>query len=110
MSKILIVADYLNGTLNASTARAVTCAQDFNADAIDVLVLSDDGAAIAADAAQLDGVSRVLHADHAANAHPMAATLAPQIVAAVREGDYTHVLGPNTTYGKDLMPRVAALL
>jgi len=108
MSKILIVADYLNGTLNASTARAVTCAKDIGTDTIDVLVLSDDGAAIAAEAAKLDGVTKVMHVDNAANAHPMAATLTPQIVAAAEQGEYTHVLCPNTTYGKDLMPRVAA--
>src|SRR5699024_7853519 len=42
------------------------------------------------------------------NAHPMASVLAPQIAAAAESGGYTHVLGPNTTFGKDLMPRVAA--
>ncbi|MBO9468793.1 FAD-binding protein [Endozoicomonas sp. G2_2] len=109
-NKILIVADYLNGELNQSTARAVTCAQQMSPTAIDVLVLCDDGANIAAQAAKLDGVTKVLQADNAANAHPMAATLTPQIVAAAQNGEYSHVLGPNTTYGKDLMPRVAAKL
>ncbi|MFC3106339.1 electron transfer flavoprotein subunit alpha/FixB family protein, partial [Salinisphaera aquimarina] len=110
MSKILIIADHLNGTLNASTARAVTCASQLSPEAIEVLVLADDGAAIAAEAAQLDGVTKVLHADNAANAHPIAATLTPQIVAAAKDGGYSHVLCPNTTFGKDLMPRVAAKL
>lgn len=110
MSKILIIADHLNGTLNLSTARALTCAQAFNAETIDILVLADDGADLASQAAQLDGVNTVFHADNPANAHPMAATLAPQVVAAVNQGDYSHVLVPNTTFGKDLMPRVAAKL
>lgn len=110
MSKILIIADHLNGTLNSSTARALTCARDIDADGIDILVLADDGAELAGKAARLEGVSTVLHADNGANAHPMAATLAPQIVAAAQHGDYSHVLVPNTTFGKDLMPRVAAKL
>jgi electron transfer flavoprotein alpha subunit len=108
--KILIVADHLNDTLNDSTARAVNCAQQFSATAIDILVLAENGAAIASQAARIEGVSKVLHADNAANAHPVAAVLAPQIVAAAGHGDYSHVLGPNTTFGKDLMPRVAAQL
>jgi electron transfer flavoprotein alpha subunit len=110
MSLSLIVADHLSGTLNASTAGAVTCAKDIQAEAVDVLVLAADGAALAGEAAHIDGVSRVLHAYHEANAHPVASTMAPQIAAAAKAGGYSHVLGPNTTFGKDLMPCVAALL
>ncbi|ROO25417.1 electron transfer flavoprotein subunit beta [Salinisphaera orenii MK-B5] len=109
-NKILIIADHLDGSLNESTARAVACAQQMSPTGIDVLVLAEDGASVAAEAAQIEGVSRVLQADNAANAHPMAALLTPQIVAAAQQGEYSHVLGPNTTFGKDLMPRVAAKL
>ncbi len=63
---------------------------------------------MAAQAAALDGVTKVLAVAHAANEHPVAALLAPQIAAIAR--DFTHVLGPATTFGKDLVPRVAALL
>ncbi|MGB7756062.1 MAG: FAD-binding protein [Salinisphaera sp.] len=108
--RILIIADHLDGALNESTARTAACAQQIAPGAIDVLVLADDGAAIAAEAARIDGVTTVRHADNPANAHPTAAVFAPQIVAAVEQGQYSHVLGPNTTFGKDLMPRVAALL
>lgn len=108
--KILIIADHLGGTLNESTARAVACAQQIAAETIDVLVLADDGATVAGRAAKIDGVATARHIDNAANAHPTAAVFAPQIVAAVEAGGYSHVLGPNTTFGKDLMPRVAALL
>ncbi|HVF35998.1 MAG TPA: FAD-binding protein, partial [Candidatus Saccharimonadia bacterium] len=52
--------------------------------------------------------TRVRTVANAANAHALAATLAPQVAALA--ADYTHVLGPSTTFGKDLMPRVAALL
>src|SRR5579871_6395459 len=109
MSKVLIVAEHLNGKLNASTARCVSCARELGASAIDVLVLADAPDAIAAEAAKIDGVSRVLSVANAANAHALAAVYAPQIVAAAKNG-YTHVLAPSTTFGKDLAPRVAALL
>jgi electron transfer flavoprotein alpha subunit len=109
MAKILIVAEHLNGKLNSSTARCVTCARELKAESIDLLVLADAPDAIAADAAKIDGVSKVLTVANAANAHPLAAVNAPQVVAAVKDG-YSHVLAPSTTFGKDLMPRVAALL
>jgi electron transfer flavoprotein alpha subunit len=109
MSKVLIVADVFEGELQGSTARAVTCAQDLSPDSVDVLVLSASGSAAEA-AAKIDGVTKVLSVERAENEHPLAATFAPQVVAAAKQNDYTHVLGPNTTFGKDLMPRVAALL
>ena len=109
MSKILIVADHLDGQLNSSTARTVACAAEIGGD-IDILVLADSAGSIAEAAAALDGVSRVLTVERAENAHPLAAIYAPQIAAAAEQGGYSHVLGPNTTFGKDLMPRVAAKL
>ncbi|HVU81851.1 MAG TPA: electron transfer flavoprotein subunit alpha/FixB family protein, partial [Rhodanobacteraceae bacterium] len=109
MSKILIVAEHLNGQLNASTARCVTCAKETKPDSIDVLVLSDAPDAVAAQAAQLDGVSRVLTVTRTENAHSLAAVLAPQIAAAAKAG-YSHLLFPSTTFGKDVAPRVAAML
>jgi electron transfer flavoprotein alpha subunit len=77
-------------------------------EAIDVLVLGDSVDAIAADAAKIDGVSRVLTVARAENAHPLAAVLAPQIAKAA--AGYSHVFAPSTTFGKDVAPRVAALL
>jgi len=108
MSKILIVAEHLNGQLNSATARCVTCARQLGADAIDVLVLADAPDAIAAAAARIEGVTKVLSVANAANAHALAAVYAPQVVAAA--AGYSHLLAPSTTFGKDLMPRVAALL
>lgn len=108
MSKVLIIAEHLNGKLNPSTARCVTCAKAFNAESIDVLVLAADPTAIAAEAAQIDGVGKVLTVANAANEHTLAAVYAPQIAAAA--AGYSHVLAPSTTFGKDVMPRAAALL
>jgi electron transfer flavoprotein alpha subunit len=109
MPKILIVAEHLNGQLNTATARCVTCAREMKPDAIDVLVLADAPDAVAAEAAKLDGVAKVLTVARAENAHDLAAVLAPQIAAAARNG-YSHLLLPSTTFGKDVAPRVAALL
>ena len=108
MSKILIVAEHLDGKLNPSTARCISCAQAIDGAEIHVAVLSDSPDAVAAEAAKIDGVAKVLAVANAANAHPVAQVLAPQ-VAKLAEG-YSHVFGPSTTFGKDLMPCVAALL
>ena len=108
MSKILVIAEHLGGKLNSSTARAVSAASAVKPEAIDVLVLADSVDAIAAEAAKIDGVSRVLTVARAENAHPLAAVLAPQIAKAA--AGYSHVFVPSTTFGKDVAPRVAALL
>jgi electron transfer flavoprotein alpha subunit len=108
MSKILVIAEHDGARLNPSTPKCVSCASKIGGSSIDVLVLAADGAAVAAQAAAIAGVGKVLVADNAANAEPLAAVLAPQ-VAKLAAG-YTHVFGPSTTFGKDLMPRVAALL
>ena len=108
MPKVLVVAEHLDGKLNGATAKCVAAAAALSPDALDVVVLSDDPSAVAAEAAQLEGVTRVLAVAEAANAHAIAQVLAPQ-VAKLAEG-YTHVFGPSTTFGKDLMPCVAALL
>lgn len=108
MSKALIIAEHDGTALNASTAKCVSCAAELNAATIDVAVFSDNGAPIAEAVAQISGVDRVLQADRAENAAPLAAVLAPQIAELAAPYDY--VFGPSTTFGKDLMPRVAALL
>lgn len=108
MSRILVIAEHDGSTLNASIAKTVACAAQIESAEIDVLVLADAAGPIAAEAASLVSVSRVLTIESETNAHPLAALLAPQIVAAAQ--NYTHVFGPSTTFGKDLMPRVAALL
>jgi electron transfer flavoprotein alpha subunit len=107
-AKVLIVAEHDGARLNPATAKCVTCARGITGAEITVVVCAADAAAVAAQAAQLSGVTRVLTVENAVNAHPLSATLAPQIVALA--GPFTHVLGPSTTFGKDLMPRIAALL
>jgi electron transfer flavoprotein alpha subunit len=108
MAKVLVIAEYLDGKLNASTAKTVSAAAAVNADAIDVVVLAADPTAIAAEAAQIAGVAKVLTVANTANANAIAQVLAPQI--AELAAGYTHVFAPSTTFGKDLLPCVAALL
>jgi len=108
MPNVLIVAEHLNGQLNPSTARTVSAALALNPAKLDIAVLAADPAAVAAEAARISGVSRVVTVANPANAHPVAQILAPQI-AALAAG-YSHVFLPSTTFGKDLAPAVAALL
>ena len=108
MSKILVIAELDGHALNPSTAKCVACAAAVGASAVDVLVLSDQCGEAAAAAAGIEGVSKVLTIEAGHNASPLAAVLAPQIAAAAAEYDY--VFGPSTTFGKDVMPRTAALL
>lgn len=108
MSNILVIAEHNGSVLNQSTAKCVACAATIPDADIHVAVFAADGAAIAAEAASLLGVSKVLLVNNAANVHALAAVLAPQVVELAI--GYSHVIGPTTTFGKDLMPRVAALL
>jgi electron transfer flavoprotein alpha subunit len=108
MAKILIVAEHANGKLNPSTAKCVTCASTISGAEIDVAVFASNAADVASQAAAVGGVKRVIKVENAANGEALAAVLAPQ--AAAIAANYTHVFGPSTTFGKDLMPRIAALL
>ncbi|MDX1516901.1 MAG: FAD-binding protein [Woeseiaceae bacterium] len=108
MSKVLIIAEHDGMQLNPSTAKCVTCAGQLDGADIDIAVFAKTGDAVAAEAAAIDGVNRVRVVENDANEHALAAVLAPQVVALADE--YSHVFGPSTTFGKDLMPRVAALL
>jgi len=108
MAKILLIGEHDGAVLNPSTAKVVACAAEIDNAEIDVLILAESASQVAAEAATLQSVSRVLTVENEANKHPLGAVLAPQIVA-LADG-YSHIFGPSTTFGKDLMPRVAALL
>jgi electron transfer flavoprotein alpha subunit len=108
MTNVLIIADHDGATLNPATAKTLACALEIGAAGIDVVIFADDAADIAAQAKQLNGVTRVLTVENAANKHALAAVLAPQVVELAAA--YSHIFGSSTTFGKDLMPRVAALL
>ncbi len=107
MSKILVIAEHADGKLNAGVAKVVAAATPMGGE-VHIVVLAADGASVATEAAKLAGVTKVLVADSAAHAHPIAANLAASIVELA--AGYSHVLFPGTTFGKDVAPRVAAKL
>jgi len=108
MSKILVIGEHDGHSLNPSIAKTVACAAEIGDASIDVVVFAEAAADIAAEAATLDSVSKVLTVENPANSKPLAAVIAPQVVAMAPA--YSHIFGPSTTFGRDLMPRVAALL
>lgn len=103
----LLIADHDNLALNDSTLRAISAAADLGAP-VHVLVAGSGSADAAAHAAKITGVEKVLHADAAAYDHLLAEPMAALIVS--QAGNYTALVAPNTTNGKNIMPRVAALL
>ena len=108
MSRVLVIAEHDGATLSSGTAKCVRCALDVRPAALAVAVFAHDGARVAAQAARLSGVTEVLLVDAPHNTAPLAAVLAPQVASLA--ADFTHVLGPSSTFGKDVLPRAAALL
>ncbi len=104
---VLVIAEHDNRELNPATLKTLAAAQQLGGD-IHVLVAGENCEAVATATAQAAGVVKVLHADNAAYGHFLAENLA-ELVAELGK-DYSHVLAPATTTGKNLMPRVAALL
>jgi electron transfer flavoprotein alpha subunit len=108
---VLVVAEHDGRALKQATLPAVAAAGEIAAKAgsdVHVLVAGKDCRSIAEAAAQVAGVGKVLLADDAAYDHGIAENLAPLLVKLA--AGYSHVLAPATTSGKNLMPRVAALL
>src|ERR1700730_16257524 len=108
MHKILIIGEHDGKTLNPATAKCVTCASGIPDVEIAIVLLGAATSTVAGQAAALAGVKSVLRIDRPENEHPLAAIFAPQL-AALAAG-YSHVFGPSTSFGKDLMPRIAAML
>ncbi len=104
---ILVFCDHDNGQFGAATLNAVSAAQQIGGD-IHLLVAGDTSGTIATEAAAIAGVAKVLVADGAEYAHGLAENLAPLICDLASQ--YSHILSPATTTGKNIMQRVAALL
>jgi electron transfer flavoprotein alpha subunit len=104
---VLVVAEHDNEALKSATLHAVTAAQAIGGD-LHIVVAGSGCRGVAEASAKIKGVAKVLLAEHADYAHLLAEDLAALIVGLAK--DYSHVLAPATTFGKNLMPRVAALL
>ena len=108
---ILVVADHDNGGLRPATLNTLTAAGELASkldSPVDILVAGSDCAGAAEAAAKLPGVARVRVADAPEYGHELAENLAPLI--AKLAADYSHVLAPASTFGKNVLPRAAALL
>jgi electron transfer flavoprotein alpha subunit len=104
---VLLLAEISNGTLNEATAKALTAAKALN-EPVHVLVAGDKVEAAARAAAGLDGIEKVLLADTPIHAHQLAEPLAALIVQLAE--NYSAIIAAATSTGKNVMPRVAALL
>ncbi len=104
---ILVIAEHDNGAVQAATLNTVTAARALGAE-IDVLVAGHGCSQVGDCAAKIEGVTRVLLADDPVLEHQLAESLAP-VIAGLANG-YTHLLAPASTFGKNVMPRVAALV
>ena len=104
---VLVIADHDNSSLKESTLNAVSAAVKFGAD-IHVLVAGSKCESVAKSASKIDGIAKILLADHKDLEHSLAEVLAPLVVSI--SGNYNEILVAATTTGKNFMPRVAALL
>ena len=104
---ILILADHDDGQLTPATLNTATAATQIGDD-IHILVAGDASGEVAKSAAAIAGVSKVLTADDTTLAHGIAENVAPLVLSMA--SDYSHLMAPATTTGKNIMPRVAALL
>jgi electron transfer flavoprotein alpha subunit len=103
----LVIAEHDNASIKPATLNTVTAALQCGGD-VHVLVAGANAASAAAAAAQIAGVSKVLHADDAGLAHGLAENVAAQVLAVA--ASYSHILFPATASGKNVAPRVAAKL
>ena len=103
----LLLAEHDNETLNEQTAKALTAAREMGGD-VHILVAGQDARAVAEQAAGLDGVAKVLLAEDEAYANMLAEPTAALVVGMA--GDYDAIVAASTADGKNVMPRVAALL
>jgi electron transfer flavoprotein alpha subunit len=104
---ILVIAEHDNTTLKPATLNTVTAAAQCGSD-VHILVAGHNAAGVAQAAAQVAGVSKVLHADSDALAHGLAENVAAQVLAMA--SGYSHIVFPATASGKNIAPRVAAKL
>ena len=107
MSRTLIIAEHDGNNLNPSTSKCAACATAIGHE-FDIVVMGASVSEIASQAAAIDGAGTVFAVDAEHLANPLAVNHASEVVA-MADG-YSHILGPSTTYGRDLMPRIAALL
>lgn len=103
---ILVIAEHDTASLKSSTLNTISAAAKLGSD-VHVLVAGSGSSAAAQAAASVQGVTKVLHADASEFAHELPETLAPLISSLADQ--YSHILAPATTFGKNVLPRVAGI-
>jgi len=103
----LVIAHHDNAELHASTLNTITAATQVGGD-VHVLVAGSGAGAVAEQASQVSGVAKVLHADAEQYKDAVSVEVANLVVSLA--GDYSHIMAGSTTSGKDMLPRVAALI
>ncbi len=104
--KVLVVAEHFQGEIISSTSKTINCASQISSE-VDLLILSNDPN-LNLEASKYDGVNQVLVINDDLFEHSVASVMAPVIADIASAYDY--ILAPSTTFGKDLTPRVSALL
>lgn len=107
MSRTLIIAEHDGQTLNPSTAKCISCATAIGNEC-DLIIMGADNAVLATQATSISGVSKVISIEAQHLQNPLAVNFANEVLASA-EG-YSHIMGPSTTFGRDLMPQIAAKL
>ena len=104
--KILVIAEHDNHTLRGTTLRTLSAAKQLGGE-IHVLVLGYQCDSVVKELKLFDSIAEIIVADHSGYAHQLAENIAQFIVPLL--ADYTHVLVPGTSFGKNVLPRIAAL-
>lgn len=104
---VLVIAEHDGKSLKPSTLNTVTAAQKID-DSVDILVCGKEISSVCEEAKKINGITKVLSADNVALEHQLPENVTPVVTALADK--YSHILAPATTFGKNLLPRVAALL
>ena len=106
MTKVLVIAEHFDGEIISSTSKTVNCASQIS-ESIDLLVLGDDNS-IASKASSIESVNNIIAISNQAFEYPISSIMAPVVAEISKE--YDCILLPSSTFGKDLAPRISAIL
>ena len=107
---ILILAQHDNNIIHPATLSTVTAAKQLGNNDIHLLIIGYKCDTLAKGACQIAGITKVIKADAPHYEYFLAEELTPLILDVIQKGDYSHILTPSTSFGKNILPRIAALL
>ena len=107
--KILVIAEHDNSEIKSSTLSSITAAKKIGDD-IEILILGSNCTSVIDSVKKISGVKKVSYFDEGKFQHQVVEDITPQILEFVNKNKYSHILAPSTTFGKNLLPRIAALL